>query len=88
MGIRGRPAQLPEASGPPAAQIFGSRSSFSPSRISGRPRRNYKSKHAPRPRASRRFPAADAREQVVVFMRRHWRLKPGLRLGDDRCGRV
>lgn len=88
MGIRGRPAQLPEASGPPAAEIFGSRSSFSPSRTSGRPRRNYKSRHAPRSRASRRFPAADAREQVVVFMRRHWRLESGRRHGDHRCGRA
>lgn len=88
MGIRGRPAQLPATSGPPAAQIFGHCSSFSPSRTSGRPRRNYKSQHAPRRPACRPFPAADAREQVVVFMRRHWRLEPGRRHGDNRCGRA
>lgn len=88
MVIRGRPAQLPAASGPPAAQIFGHCSSISPSRTSGRPRRNYKSQHAPRRRACRPFPAADAREQVVVFMRRHWRLEPGRRHGDNRCGRA
>lgn len=88
MGIRGRPAQLPAASGPPAAQIFGRCSSFFSLRTTGRPRRNYKSQHAPRYRAYRPFPAADAREQVVVFMRRHWRLEPGRRHGDNRCGRA
>lgn len=49
---------------------------------------NYKSRHASRRRASRRFPVADAREQVVVFMRRHWRLEPGRRHGDSRRGRA
>lgn len=87
VGIRGRPAQLPAASWRRAACIFGNRSFFSPPLVGGRLSRNSKSRHPPRRRASRHFPAADAREQVV-FMRRHWRLELGRRHGDNRRGRA
>lgn len=86
--IRGRSAQLPAASGLRAVRVFGSRSSFSAPRAGRRRRRDFKSQHALLRRACRRFPAADAREQVVVFMRRHWRLERGRRHGDSWRGRA
>lgn len=86
--IRGRPAQLPAASGRRAVRVLGSRSSFSSPRAGRRCRRYFNSQHAVLRRVCHRFPAADAREQVVVFMRRHWRLEPGRRHGYSWRGRA
>lgn len=75
--IRGRPAQFPAASEWRDVRVFGSRSSFSSLQAGGRRRKNFKSQNALLRRACHRFPAADARKQVVVFMRRHRRLERG-----------
>lgn len=62
--------------------------SFFLPRAGGRRRRNFKSQNALLRRACHRFPATDAREQVVVFMRRHWCLERGRRHGDSWRGRA